>query len=51
MSESMSASEQSGGGPGNRGIPRSEISAGIAEQSCEGPGNGGNPDQQQENRE
>ena len=40
MSESTSASEQSGEGPGNRGIPRSEISAGIAEQSGEGPGNG-----------
>ena len=41
MSESMPVSEQSGEGPSNGGISRSDPSAGTAEQSSEGPGNGG----------
>ena len=41
MSESMPVSEQSGEGPSNGGISRSDSSAGTAEQSSEGPGNGG----------
>ena len=41
MSESMPVSEQSGEGPSNGGISRSDSSVGTAEQSSEGPGNGG----------
>ena len=41
MSESMPVSEQSGEGPSNGGISRSDSSAGTAEQSSEGPGNEG----------
>ena len=41
MSENTPVSEQSGEGPGNGGIARSDSNAGAAEQSGEGPGNGG----------
>ena len=41
MSESMPVSKQSGEGPSNEGLFRSDTSTGTTEQSSEGPCNGG----------